>query len=218
MLNNHSSFGTLVDLQQEALIRHLGVSNVTVEQVAEAQSIAGIVCVQSMYNLAHRHDDALIGSLTAEGIAYVPFFPLGGFTPLQSGTLSTVATRLGTTPMSVALAWPLRRSPYILLIPDTSQGGTAARKHHRSGGLPLRTGPGRPGWHRPLNTVNPRPGISLPIRNTPAGTAAPGGRPGSIRRRPPGAVLLERTAWHLSMWSDDRDGTGLVPSLTAVRT
>ncbi len=115
------AFGTLVDLQRQGLIRHLGVSNVTVEQVAEAQSIADIVCVQNMYNLAHRHDDALIDSLAAEGIAYVPFFPLGGLTPLQSETLSTVASRLGTTLMSVALAWMLRRSPNILLIPGTSK-------------------------------------------------------------------------------------------------
>ena len=114
------AFGTLVDLQQEGLIRHLGVSNVTAEQVTEAQSIAPIVCVQNMYNLAHRYDDDLIDRLAADGIAYVPFFPLGGFTPLQSEVLSGVADRLGTTPMSVALAWLLQRSPNILLIPGTS--------------------------------------------------------------------------------------------------
>jgi pyridoxine 4-dehydrogenase len=114
------AFGTLVELQQKGLIRHLGVSNVTVEQVTEAQSIAGIACVQNMYNLAHRHDDALIDRLAADGIAYVPFFPLGGFTPLQSEALSSVATRLGARPMSVALAWLLRRSPNLLLIPGTS--------------------------------------------------------------------------------------------------
>ncbi|MFE0868430.1 aldo/keto reductase family oxidoreductase [Streptomyces rochei] len=114
------AFETLVDLRQEGLIRHLGVSNVTAEQVVEARSIAPIVCVQNMYNLAHRHDDDLVDHLAADGIAYVPFFPLGGFTPLQSEALSRVANRLGTTPMSVALAWLLRRSPNILLIPGTS--------------------------------------------------------------------------------------------------
>ncbi|UAX51944.1 aldo/keto reductase family oxidoreductase [Streptomyces sp. A144] len=114
------AFETLVDLRQEGLIRHLGVSNVTAEQVAEARGIAPIVCVQNMYNLAHRHDDDLVDHLAADGIAYVPFFPLGGFTPLQSEALSRVANRLGTTPMSVALAWLLRRSPNILLIPGTS--------------------------------------------------------------------------------------------------
>lgn len=114
------SFGTLVELQQEGLIRHLGVSNATAEQVAEAQSIAPIVCVQNLYNLAHRHDDELVDRLAAEGVAYVPFFPLGGFSPLQSAALSAVAARLDTTPMSVALAWLLQRSPNILLIPGTS--------------------------------------------------------------------------------------------------
>ncbi|MBY8856050.1 aldo/keto reductase family oxidoreductase [Nocardia sp. CA2R105] len=113
-------FETLVELQQQGLIRHLGVSNVTVEQVAEAQAIAPIVCVQNMYNLAHRHDDALIDRLAEQGVAYVPFFPLGGFTPLQSSALSAVAERLDATPMSVALAWLLQRSPNILLIPGTS--------------------------------------------------------------------------------------------------
>jgi pyridoxine 4-dehydrogenase len=114
------AFETLVELRQEGLIRNLGVSNVTAEQVAEARGIAPIVCVQNMYNLAHRHDDDLIDRLAADGIAYVPFFPLGGFTPLQSEALSGVAARLGATPMSVALAWLLRRSPNILLIPGTS--------------------------------------------------------------------------------------------------
>ncbi|WP_272493513.1 aldo/keto reductase family oxidoreductase [Streptomyces coriariae] len=113
-------FETLVELQQQGLIRHLGVSNATTEQVAEAQAIAPIVCVQNMYNLAHRRDDELIDELADQGIAYVPFFPLGGFTPLQSTALSAVAARLDTTPMSVALAWLLRRSPNILLIPGTS--------------------------------------------------------------------------------------------------
>ncbi|MEU8082114.1 aldo/keto reductase family oxidoreductase [Micromonospora sp. NPDC049101] len=111
---------TLVDLQREGLIRHLGVSNATPEQVAEAQAIAPIVCVQNRYNLAHRQDDELIDALAEQGIAFVPFFPLGGFSPLQSSLLSTVAARLGAAPMSVALAWLLRRSPNILLIPGTS--------------------------------------------------------------------------------------------------
>ena len=114
------AFETLVELQQEGLIRHLGVSNATADQVAEAQGIAPIVCVQNMYNLAHRHDDDLIDRLAADGVAYVPFFPLGGFTPLQSKAHSGVAARLGATPMSVALAWLLQRSPNILLIPGTS--------------------------------------------------------------------------------------------------
>jgi pyridoxine 4-dehydrogenase len=115
------AFGTLADLQREGLIRHLGVSNATAGQVAEARAIAPIVCVQNMYNLAHRHDDDLIDELAADQIAYVPFFPLGGFSPLQSSALSAVAARLGTTPMSVALAWLLQRSPNILLIPGTSK-------------------------------------------------------------------------------------------------
>jgi len=114
------SFENLVELQQQGLVRHLGLSNVTPEQVAEASGIAPIVCVQNMYNLAHRDDDELIDELAADGVAYVPFFPLGGFTPLQSEALSDVATRLGATPMSVALAWLLQRSPNILLIPGTS--------------------------------------------------------------------------------------------------
>ncbi|MEV1002866.1 aldo/keto reductase family oxidoreductase [Nonomuraea sp. NPDC050202] len=113
-------FETLAELQRQGLIRHLGVSNATAEQVAEAQSIASIVCVQNMYNLAHRHDDELVDQLAEQGIAYVPFFPLGGFSPLQSSALSTVAARLDATPMSVALAWLLHRSPNILLIPGTS--------------------------------------------------------------------------------------------------
>jgi pyridoxine 4-dehydrogenase len=102
------------------LIKHLGVSNVTVEQVAEAQSITPIVCVQNFYNVAHRVDDGLIDSLAAQGIAYVPYFPLGGFSPLQADELGSVATRLEATPMTVALAWLLQRSPNILLIPGTS--------------------------------------------------------------------------------------------------
>jgi pyridoxine 4-dehydrogenase len=113
-------FTALAELQQEGLIRHLGVSTVSAEQVAEAQSIAPVVCVQNLYNLAHREDDELVDSLAAQGIAFVPYFPLGGFSPLQSNTLSLVAERLGSTPMSVALAWLLHRSPNILLIPGTS--------------------------------------------------------------------------------------------------
>jgi pyridoxine 4-dehydrogenase len=110
----------LVGLHRQGLIRHIGLSNVTAAQVAEAQAITDIVCVQNNYNLAHRQDDALIDNLARQGIAYVPFFPLGGFTPLQSSTLSAVAGRLGASPMQVALAWLLHRSPNILLIPGTS--------------------------------------------------------------------------------------------------
>ncbi len=110
----------LAELKQQGLIQHIGLSNVTAAQVAEAQAITPVVCVQNHYNLAHREDDALIDSLHRQGIAYVPFFPLGGFTPLQSSTLSEVATRLQATPMQVALAWLLHRSPNILLIPGTS--------------------------------------------------------------------------------------------------
>ncbi|MBB5571558.1 MULTISPECIES: aldo/keto reductase family oxidoreductase [Rhizobium] len=110
----------LADLQRQGLIRHIGLSNVTAKQVAEGRRIAKIVCVQNQYNLAHRADDALIDELARDGIAYVPFFPLGGFTPLQSSTLSDVAARLGATPMQVALAWLLHRAPNILLIPGTS--------------------------------------------------------------------------------------------------
>jgi pyridoxine 4-dehydrogenase len=110
----------LADLQRKGLIRHLGLSNVTAAQLAEAQAITDVVCVQNNYNLAHRHDDALIDDLARQGIPYVPFFPLGGFSPLQSSALSAVAGRLGSTPMQVALAWLLHRSPNILLIPGTS--------------------------------------------------------------------------------------------------
>ena len=110
----------LADLKRKGLIRHIGLSNVTAVQLAEAQAITDVVCVQNNYNLAHRHDDALINDLARQGIAYVPFFPLGGFTPLQSSTLSAVAGRLGASPMQVALAWLLHRSPNILLIPGTS--------------------------------------------------------------------------------------------------
>jgi aryl-alcohol dehydrogenase-like predicted oxidoreductase len=113
-------FEALAELQQQGLIRHLGVSTVTAEQIAEAQSIAPVVCVQNYYNVAHRVDDELVDSLNAQGIAYVPYFPLGGFSPLQSVALQAVAARLDTTAMSVALAWLLRRSPNVLLIPGTS--------------------------------------------------------------------------------------------------
>ncbi|MRJ99921.1 oxidoreductase [Aeromicrobium sp. S22] len=114
------AYETLVDFQQQGMIRHLGVSNATVAQVDEARAIAPLVCVQNMYNLAHRLDDELIDRLAADGVAYVPFFPLGGFSPLQSSALSAVAARLDATAMSVALAWLLQRSPNILLIPGTS--------------------------------------------------------------------------------------------------
>jgi aryl-alcohol dehydrogenase-like predicted oxidoreductase len=110
----------LAELQQKGLVRHIGLSNVTPAQIAEAGEIAPIVCVQNHYNLAHRTDDALIADLARDGIAYVPFFPLGGFTPLQSATLSDVAARLGAAPMQVALAWLLQRSGNILVIPGTS--------------------------------------------------------------------------------------------------
>jgi pyridoxine 4-dehydrogenase len=110
----------LAELKRRGLIRHIGVSNVTATQVAEAQAITPVVCVQNNYNLAHREDDALVADLARQGIPYVPYFPLGGFTPLQSSTLSTVAATLGVTPMQVALAWLLHRSPNILLIPGTS--------------------------------------------------------------------------------------------------
>jgi pyridoxine 4-dehydrogenase len=110
----------LAGLQRQGLVRHIGLSNVTPTQIKEARRIAEIVCVQNQYNLAHRSDDALIDDLASDGIAYVPFFPLGGFSPLQSSTLSDVARRLGATPMQVALAWLLGRAPNILLIPGTS--------------------------------------------------------------------------------------------------
>ncbi|HEX3613388.1 MAG TPA: aldo/keto reductase family oxidoreductase [Sporichthyaceae bacterium] len=113
-------FTMLAQLRQEGLIKHLGLSTVSAEQIAEAQSIAPIVCVQNFYNLAHRADDDLIDSLALQRIAYVPYFPLGGFSPLQSDELKTVATRLGASPTAVALAWLLQRSPNILLIPGTS--------------------------------------------------------------------------------------------------
>jgi len=116
----------LADLQRQGLIRHIGLSNVTPTQVAEGRKICEIVCVQNHYNLAHRADDALIDGLARDGVPYVPFFPLGGFTPLQSSTLAAVARRLGATSMQVALAWLLKRAPNLLLIP-----GTASLAHLR---------------------------------------------------------------------------------------
>jgi len=116
----------LAELKRQGLIRHIGLSNVTGRQVAEAQAITEIVCVQNFYNVAQRKDDALIDNLASQGIAYVPFFPLGGFTPLQSSTLDAAAASLKVTPMQLALAWLLHRSPNILLIP-----GTSSRQHLR---------------------------------------------------------------------------------------
>jgi len=113
-------FGVLAGLQQRGLIRHLGLSNVTSAQVAEARAIAPVVCVQNQYNLVQRGDDALVDELAAAGIAYVPFFPLGGFSPIQSSGLEAIAADLGATPMQLALAWLLHRAPNILLIPGTS--------------------------------------------------------------------------------------------------
>ena len=110
----------LAELQRQGLIRHIGLSNVTARQVVDGRRICNIVCVQNHYNLAHRHDDELIEQLASEGIAYAPFFPLGGFSPLQSNALSAVATELGATSMQVALAWLLQRSPNLVLIPGTS--------------------------------------------------------------------------------------------------
>jgi aryl-alcohol dehydrogenase-like predicted oxidoreductase len=113
----------LAELQSQGLIRHLGVSNVSAKQLAEARAITEIVCVQNFYNLAHRDDDVFIDDLAREGIAYVPFFPLGGFSPLQSAELDAAAAAVGATPMQLALAWLLQRSPNILLIPGTSSVG-----------------------------------------------------------------------------------------------
>ncbi|WP_426177828.1 aldo/keto reductase family oxidoreductase [Pseudomonas sp. TWRC1-2] len=118
--SNEAPLTALAELQQQGLVRHIGISNVTPTQVAEARNIIKFVCVQNLYNIAHQHDNALIDELAQQGIAYVPFFPLGGFTPVQSSTLTRVAERLGVTPKQLALAWLLRRSPNILLIPGTS--------------------------------------------------------------------------------------------------
>jgi aryl-alcohol dehydrogenase-like predicted oxidoreductase len=120
----------LAELQQRGLIRHIGLSNATPTQIAEAQRIAKIVCVQNHYNLVHRADDALIGELATKGIAYVPFFPLGGFTPIQSSALTDIAATIGATPMQVALAWLLQRAPNILLIPGTSSVGHLRENLH----------------------------------------------------------------------------------------
>ena len=119
-------FGALAKLREQGLIRHLGISNATSAQIAEARGIAPVVCVQNFYNVVHREDDAMVGDLAEEGIAYVPFFPLGGFSPLQSDALNGVAKDIGATPLQTALAWLLRRSPNILLIP-----GTSSRAHLR---------------------------------------------------------------------------------------
>lgn len=119
-------FGVLAELREQGLIRHLGVSNVSPAQLAEARTVAPVVTVQNLYNLVYRTDDALVDHCAAEGIAYTSFFPLGGFTPLQSATLATVAERIGATPQQVALAWLLQRSPTMLLIP-----GTSSRAHLR---------------------------------------------------------------------------------------
>ena len=118
--------GTLADLQREGLVRHLGISTADRVQVDEARSVAEIVCVQNLYNLAHREDDGLVDALAADGVAYVPYFPLGGFSPLQASELSNVATRLGASEQQVALAWLLQRSPNVLVIP-----GTSSRTHLR---------------------------------------------------------------------------------------
>ncbi len=128
--------GALAELQRKGLIQHIGLSNVTANQVKEAQAITPVVCVQNQYNLAHREDDALLDTLNRQGIAYVPFFPLGGFSPLQSSALSQVAERLDATPMQVALAWLLQRSPNILLIPGTSSVAHL-RENLAAGGLTL---------------------------------------------------------------------------------
>lgn len=131
-----ASFTALAELQQQGLIRHLGVSNVTAAQVQQAQGIAPVVCVQNHYNLTHRNDEQLIATLGEQGIAYVPFFPLGGFSLLQSDILSDVAKRVGASPLRVALAWLLKRAPNILLIPGTS---SVAHLHENisAAGLPL---------------------------------------------------------------------------------
>ncbi len=129
-------FGALAELRAQGLIRHLGLSTVDAAQLAEAQAIAPVVCVQNFYNIARREDDALVDRTARLGIAYVPYFPLGGFTPLQSGTLESVAARLGASPMAVALAWLLRRSPNMLLIPGTSSVAHL-RENLASASLPL---------------------------------------------------------------------------------
>jgi pyridoxine 4-dehydrogenase len=129
-------FEALAELQQQGLIRHLGISTVTADQLAEAQTIAPVVCVQNLYNIAHRDDDALVEHTAEQGIAFVPYFPLGGFSPLQSDALESVAKRLDATPLAVALSWLLQRSPNILLIPGTSSVAHL-RENVASAGLEL---------------------------------------------------------------------------------
>ncbi|WP_174909642.1 aldo/keto reductase family oxidoreductase [Burkholderia diffusa] len=126
----------LAELQRQGLVRHIGLSNVTAAQIAEGRRICDIVCVQNHYNLAHRDDDDLVDALAGDGIAYVPYFPLGGFNPLQSSTLDAIAARLGATPMQIALAWLLQRAPNILLIPGTSSVAHL-RENLAAGGLVL---------------------------------------------------------------------------------
>ena len=126
----------LAELQRQGLVRHIGLSNVTAAQIAEGRRICDIVCVQNHYNLAHRDDDDLVDALAGDGIAYVPYFPLGGFNPLQSSTLDAIAARLGATPMQTALAWLLQRAPNILLIPGTSSVAHL-RENLAAGGLVL---------------------------------------------------------------------------------
>ena len=158
----------LAELRRKGLIRHIGVSNVTAAQVAEAQAITGVVCVQNNYNLAHREDDALIDDLARRGIAYVPFFPLGGFSPLQSSTLSAVAGRLKATPLQVALTWLLHRSSNILLIPGTSSVAHL-RENLAAGQLTL-----SPQTLKELDAVSAASGI-MPLTQHPSDPASTGG-------------------------------------------
>ena len=185
-------FTALAELQQEGLIRHLGLSTLDAGQIAEAQSIAPVVCVQNFYNLANRGDDDLIGSLAAQGIAYVPFFPLGGFNPLQSDELDSVAER-SDTPMAVALAWLLQRSPNILLIPGTSSVAHL-RENVAGAGLAL-PGDDLAELDRSPHDLAAATGVGLPGSMTviPALDAGPSRRPG--RRRPgPGRSPRRRAA------------------------
>ena len=152
----------LAELKRQGLIRHLGLSNVSPNQLAEGQKITEIVCVQNMYNVAQRNDDGFIDDLAEQGIAYVPFFPLGGFTPLQSSTLNTVATSLDATPMQVALAWLLQRSPNILLIP-----GTASLEHVREN-LKAATLQLPPKTIAELDTIGGRPKQNAVVRDSAA--------------------------------------------------
>lgn len=165
-----AELSVFADLQRQGLIRHIGLSNVTASQVRAGREICAIACVQNHYNLAHRTDDALIDALARDGIAYVPFFPLGGFSPLQSTTLSEVAARLGATPLQIALAWLLRRAPNILLIP-----GTSSVAHLREN-LAVATRAQRRG-----------------IRSHPCGIAARSSGSGSAHRRPPPGCGSQRS-------------------------